>query len=202
MGNIHWSGDSVYQCLTVYGVAPRPIPLTSSIVAFLISVPGGNVISTFLIAPPEAVLNIMSYATLVFTILFDCKAETLEDIANGTNIEDLDSVSAGLGVIAGISSVDLLPLLLLFCAVTKLEFGITKRVNVPAVFFFQRIFTIASKIDRLFLRVLEYLHNNIERLEEQISTDKESERIKHIWILYVGDFDPSGLKLKGCYECE
>lgn len=49
---------------------------------------------------------------------------------------------------------------------------------------------------------IEFLHKNIERLEEQISKNKDFERIKDIWILYVGDFDPSGLKMDGHYERE
>ena len=52
---------------------------------------------------------------------------------------------------------------------------------------------------------LEFLHKNIERLEDQLynSRNKDKEQfqgIKHIWVLYVGDFDPSGLKMDGHYE--
>lgn len=49
---------------------------------------------------------------------------------------------------------------------------------------------------------MEFLHINIERLEDQIKKNDggQFEGIKDIWILYVGDFDPSGLKMDGRYE--
>ncbi len=49
---------------------------------------------------------------------------------------------------------------------------------------------------------LEFLNKNIERLEDQIKRKdfQNFDRIKHIWILYVGDFDPSGLRMDGYYE--
>jgi len=49
---------------------------------------------------------------------------------------------------------------------------------------------------------LEFLNENIERLEDQITRKdfQDFDRIKHIWILYVGDFDPSGLKMDGHYQ--
>ena len=51
---------------------------------------------------------------------------------------------------------------------------------------------------------MEFLYKNIERLEAQIQKNNngEFEGIKDIWILYVGDFDPSGLKMDGRYERE
>ena len=62
---------------------------------------------------------------------------------------------------------------------------------------------------------LEFLHDNLERLEDQIENSRNNhhddhdddglgqfESIKHIWILYVGDFDPSGLKMDELYEQE
>ena len=44
---------------------------------------------------------------------------------------------------------------------------------------------------------MEFLYKNIQRLEAQIQKNNngEFEGIKDIWILYVGDFDPSGLKM-------
>ena len=48
---------------------------------------------------------------------------------------------------------------------------------------------------------LEFLHMNMERLEDQIANQPEQfSGITDIWILYIGDFDPSGLKMDGLYE--
>lgn len=51
---------------------------------------------------------------------------------------------------------------------------------------------------------MEFLHKNIERLEDQLQRNNggQFEGITDIWILYVGDFDPSGLKMDGRYEKE
>jgi hypothetical protein len=48
---------------------------------------------------------------------------------------------------------------------------------------------------------LEFVHKNMERLQSQIQNQPEDfQGIKDIWILYVGDFDPSGLKMDGHYQ--
>jgi len=49
---------------------------------------------------------------------------------------------------------------------------------------------------------MEFLNKNIERLEDQIRRKdfQDFDRIKDIWILYIGDFDPSGLKMDGHYK--
>ena len=69
---------------------PVPTPLTSTTLLESV-VPCGNVISTVFITPAEAVLNRISYAVLVFTILFDCNAKTPDDTACGVNTVDVDN---------------------------------------------------------------------------------------------------------------